>query len=228
MAWRAAAAVLGSGPFFLRTPNSNAVFGSGISRTPNLNLRSGSVRRSNVFERDQNSGISGVQKTRSEEHIEAISVHLPCQEIIWTCYMSSKWATSTIKIQHSNAATLLEPQGEKLTIRFGVRFEFDVGLDGANTEPERSVRFSHLPNLNAERASSSGSVQGSESRRVNHYTIRSTLRLTFVARYNSETWLLQAKYNGSGILKSQWTVEPLLGICAASAGSEQRYIPGLP
>jgi hypothetical protein len=33
-----------------RTPNLNLAFGSGICQTLNLNLRSGSVRRSNAFE----------------------------------------------------------------------------------------------------------------------------------------------------------------------------------
>ncbi|KAJ7734992.1 hypothetical protein B0H16DRAFT_134657 [Mycena metata] len=47
---------------FRRTLNANAGFGSGISRTPNLNPCSGSVRRSNTFEPGRDSGFFGVQK----------------------------------------------------------------------------------------------------------------------------------------------------------------------
>ncbi|KAJ7746039.1 hypothetical protein B0H16DRAFT_967774 [Mycena metata] len=46
---------------FSRTLNSNLAFGSGIGRTANLNPRSGSVRRSNVFEPERESGFSGMQ-----------------------------------------------------------------------------------------------------------------------------------------------------------------------
>ncbi|KAJ7040536.1 hypothetical protein C8F04DRAFT_1177877 [Mycena alexandri] len=126
-----------SGPFF-----ANAELERGVR-----------FRFSSAFEREQNSGISG--------------------EIIWSCYMSSKWAATTIKNPTLNSAAsgniIRTPKGQnspsgteicekflrKGANRFGVRFGFDLGLEGANAEPEHGVRFSHLPNLNAERASGS-------------------------------------------------------------------------
>ncbi|KAJ7023784.1 hypothetical protein C8F04DRAFT_1193094 [Mycena alexandri] len=105
--------------FIKRTPPSSPVVASALVSLPPdvLHLVLGmlydpwvrdedrSVRRSNTFEREQNSGISG--------------------EIIWSCYMSSKWAATTIKnptLNSAASATLFEPPRGKT--HHQVRFRF--------------------------------------------------------------------------------------------------------
>ncbi|KAJ7705814.1 hypothetical protein B0H16DRAFT_1482108 [Mycena metata] len=115
---------------FARTLNANATFGSGLYRMPNLNPRSGSVRRSNPFEPERDSAFSGRKKLSERTFVEYCGV-----------------------LETSPKSLYKRP------LRFRVRFRFSFFLRDVNAEPEPRVRFNHWPNVEPERGVQSGSVQ---------------------------------------------------------------------
>ncbi|KAJ7100369.1 hypothetical protein C8R44DRAFT_946760 [Mycena epipterygia] len=140
-----------------RTPNLNVAFGSGNSRTLNLNARSGSVRRSNAFE------PKALRPSRAAEISLKISLikifsALVVGKGISHAFASAETPTNDKLSSRKFARKLRDNKPSSINIEIALNLPRREGLGSAfertcsppNAEPNFRFRFKYSLNLNAE------------------------------------------------------------------------------